>query len=73
MYKRQTYNIHSSDLAAKLDRVCLTEGFDECVDYLAENVREGDLVITLGCGDIYKVAKRLAKRLKEDGESGDKR
>ncbi len=71
--EKNTYNIHSSDLAAKLDRVCLTEGFDECVDYLAENVREGDLVITLGCGDIYKVAKRLAKRLKEDGESGDKR
>ena len=32
----------------------------------AENVEEGDLVITLGCGDVYKVAKQLAEKLKEN-------
>lgn len=40
--------------------------FDEIIDYIIENASEGDLVITLGCGDVYKLAKRLAKRLKEE-------
>ena len=34
-------------------------GFDGVVDYVEKNAREGDLVITLGCGDIYKAAKRM--------------
>lgn len=40
------------------------KNFDECVEYLAENCEEGDIVITLGCGDVYKLAKKLAKKLK---------
>lgn len=39
--------------------------FTQCVDYIAENCQSGDLVITLGCGDVYKLAKMLAKKLKE--------
>ena len=38
----------------------------QCVDYIAQNADEGDLVITLGCGDVYKLAKLLAKKLKEE-------
>lgn len=38
--------------------------FNQVVDYLCENVKKGDLVITLGCGDIYKVAKKLVNRLR---------
>lgn len=40
------------------------KNFDECATYLAENCEEGDIVITLGCGDVYKLAKKLAKKLK---------
>ena len=36
--------------------------FSQCIDYIKKNCKEGDLVITLGCGDVYKLAKRLAKR-----------
>ncbi len=39
--------------------------FDEIISYLLENLEEGDLVITLGCGDAYKLAKRLGKKLEE--------
>ncbi|MGN0595495.1 MAG: UDP-N-acetylmuramate--L-alanine ligase [Hominimerdicola sp.] len=39
--------------------------FSQCVDYIAKNCQEGDLVITLGCGDVYKLAKMLAKKLGE--------
>ena len=41
------------------------KNFDQVIDYLCENAKEGDFVITLGCGDVYKVAKKLAQKLKE--------
>lgn len=37
--------------------------FSQCIDYIKKNCKDGDLVITLGCGDVYKLAKRLAKEL----------
>lgn len=40
------------------------EDFTDIVDYLLSNLKEGDLVITLGAGDIWKVADRLVERLK---------
>lgn len=61
--EKNTYNIYSKDLAAITPNCTLTPTFPECVEYLAGHVKEGDLVITLGCGDIYKVAKALAKEL----------
>ena len=41
------------------------ENFQQIVDYIADNAKPGDLVITCGCGDVYKLAKMLAKKLKE--------
>jgi len=39
----------------------------EVVDYLAGAVRPGDLVLTLGAGDIYRAGRELLTRL-QDGE-----
>ena len=39
--------------------------FMQCVEHIAQNAQPGDLVITLGCGDVYKLAKMLAGKLKE--------
>ena len=52
--EKNTFNIHSSDLAAKIPNCTLTPEFPECVEYLLNNAQGGDLIITLGCGDIYK-------------------
>ena len=41
------------------------KNFRQCIEYITENAKEGDLVITLGCGDVYKLAKELAAFLKE--------
>ncbi|MBQ8965173.1 UDP-N-acetylmuramate--L-alanine ligase [Ruminococcus sp.] len=41
------------------------KNFDECIDYIIKNKQDGDIVITLGCGDVYKLAKKLAKRLRD--------
>lgn len=41
--------------------------FAQICDYICENAAEGDLVISLGCGDAYKISKMIIKKLsKED-------
>lgn len=61
--EKNTFGIHSSDLVAKMENGVLTPTFDDCVEWLKANICEGDLIITMGCGDVYKVAKRLAKEM----------
>lgn len=46
------------------------KNFDLCIDYIVKNAKAGDFVITLGCGDVYKLAKKLAKRLREKRKPG---
>ena len=53
--------IYTKDLAALIPGSVWFEGFDGVVGYCKENVQPGDLVITLGCGDIYKAAKMMLK------------
>lgn len=38
---------------------------EEIVDYLLPRIQDGDLVITVGAGDIWLVAKKLAEELKK--------
>lgn len=63
--EKNTYGVSSRQLQEKIQGSTLTPAFSDCVEYLARDVREGDLVITMGCGDVYKVAKALAEKLKE--------
>ena len=35
------------------------EDFREIADYVGEKARKGDMVITMGAGDIYKVGEML--------------
>lgn len=65
--EKNTYNIHAKDLCDKIPGGVWYNTFDEVVDYVAQNVQKGDLVITLGCGDVYKVARKLTKKLSEIG------
>lgn len=56
-----TYDIHTSQLAEKIPDSVWFDSFDTIAQYLYDNVESGDLVITLGCGDVYKIAKKLIK------------
>ena len=60
-----TYDIYTSDMAAKIPGSVWFDTFDTVAQYLYENVQSGDLVITLGCGDVYKIAKKLIKKYTE--------
>lgn len=42
------------------------DGFDQICDYLKDNVTAGDLVVTMGAGDIWKVADEFIQRLREN-------
>ncbi len=54
-----TYGISSEHLLNKLDNAVLLDTFEEVAAYIKENAEPEDLVITLGCGDIYKAAKLI--------------
>ena len=56
-----TYDIHTKQLADKIEGSVWFDSFDTIAQYLYDNVSSGDLVITLGCGDVYKIAKKLIK------------
>lgn len=74
--EKNTYNIYSADLAEKIENcICFEQNeesdkrkqqnFEQVCNYICENASDGDLVITLGCGDVYKVAKMIAKKLSD--------
>ena len=61
-----TYDIHTEQLAEKIPGSVWFPSFDTIAQYLYENLESGDLVITLGCGDVYKIAKKLIAKYKEE-------
>ncbi|MBO7218264.1 MAG: UDP-N-acetylmuramate--L-alanine ligase, partial [Clostridia bacterium] len=59
-----TYGISSEDIGNSLkDAVCVKD-FDEAVDVILNEVKEGDIVITMGGGDVYKIAKNIVQKRK---------
>ncbi len=57
--ERNTIGISSADLAARIPGAVFCETLPEVTDYLRENVREGDVVVTMGAGDIFRAGEAL--------------
>ena len=53
--------ISSAKLAEKLPGSVLVDSLEAAADWVKANAKEGDLVITLGCGDVYKASKMMVK------------
>ena len=55
--------IHSRDLAKKISQfsknVIYLESFEKIGDYLKSNIKSGDVIITMGAGDIHQVTQFL--------------
>lgn len=60
--RAEDYTVRTRDLAAKIPGSVWFETFDEVVDHTLASAKPGDLVITLGCGDIYKAARKMMQR-----------
>lgn len=78
--EKNTYGIFTRHLAEKIPE-CIwfpqdenTEwtderkyfNFSQICDYVCKNAESGDLIITLGCGDAYKIAKMILNKLSEE-------
>ncbi|MDD6021952.1 MAG: UDP-N-acetylmuramate--L-alanine ligase [Oscillospiraceae bacterium] len=62
--ERNTYGIYTKDLAEKIPGSVWFNTFEEVSDYVVSHAEKGDIIITLGCGDIYKAARMMAEALK---------
>lgn len=58
--EKNTYNVYTKDLAEKIPGSVWFNTFEEMADYTMSHAKAGDLVITLGCGDVYKCAYIMA-------------
>ncbi len=78
--EKNTYGIFTRHLAEKMEECVYfpqdeTEvytderkysNFENICNYVCEHAREGDLILTMGCGDVYKVAKMILKKLQKE-------
>lgn len=59
-----TYHIYAKDLAEKIPGSVWFKTFEEITDYVTANAEKGDLILTLGGGDVYKCANRIVEKYK---------
>lgn len=57
--EQNTIGISSKDLANEIPNSMYFESFDEIIKTLRWTAAPGDLILTVGAGDIYKVGERL--------------
>lgn len=57
--ERNTFGISTQDLADLLPGSVWFETFDEVSDHVLSIAKPGDLVLTMGCGDVYKCAHMI--------------
>ena len=58
-----TYDIHESDLIEELSKLgkeaIHISDHDEVISYLEDNVNKDDVIITLGAGNVTKIANKI--------------
>lgn len=56
-------DIHSKTLCSAIVKngqdACYMETFDEIVEYLKKNLKDDDIAVTMGAGDVYKIGEIL--------------
>ena len=60
--EQNTYGITTEQLAEKIPGSIWFETFEEISDYINRHAQPNDLVITLGCGDVYKCAHMILEQ-----------
>lgn len=58
--EQNTYGISSCDIKKYLPEAVCPGDFEKIAEYIKENATSGDMVITMGAGDVYKIAHLLA-------------
>ena len=60
--EKDTGLVSAKDLADKMDNAIYLPSFQEIENYVAQNAKEGDIIITMGAGDVYKIGESLIER-----------
>jgi UDP-N-acetylmuramate--alanine ligase len=60
--EQDVFGVSSADLAARIPGSTYCRSFDELCEKLRAELREGDMFLTVGAGDIYKVGEMLLDR-----------
>lgn len=60
-----TYGIHSRDLTDKIENSVYIPDFEQITEYILKNAKPGDLVLTLGGGNVYRCANMIKSGLEK--------
>ena len=60
--EKDTGIVHSKDLAAKINGAIYIKEFEEIENYIKQNAKEGDVILTVGAGDVYKIGESLCNK-----------
>lgn len=66
MGSRETneWNVHSTGITDQIEGAHFLATFPEIADFVSQNVKPGDMVLTMGGGDVYKCARMILEKCK---------
>ena len=64
-----TYNIYNTDLGKKVSGSKCIDTFEDAAKYVCENAQPGDLILTMGGGNVYMCANLINDMLAEKAKS----
>jgi UDP-N-acetylmuramate--alanine ligase len=59
------WNVHSTQITAKIQNAHYLATFEEITEFVCANAKAGDLVLTMGGGDVYKCGRMMLQKIKE--------
>ncbi|MBO4467682.1 MAG: UDP-N-acetylmuramate--L-alanine ligase [Clostridia bacterium] len=60
------YGVSSGDIAKGLNDAAVIDDYDTLCREMINSAKSGDIIITMGAGDIYKVAGKISEKLNEN-------
>ncbi len=63
--EQNTWQVHSSQITDRIPDAKYLATFPEIAEFVTDKVQPGDLVLTMGGGDVYKCARMMLSRYQE--------
>ena len=60
--EKNIYSVSSKDLADKIPTAKYIGSLEEIENYLRENIKDNDMVLTVGAGDVFKIGENLISK-----------